>query len=32
MVSDLEAQTRTAMQGIKQTLYAARASFKDVVH
>ena len=29
---DLEAQTRRAMDGIKQTLEAAGASFKDVVH
>jgi enamine deaminase RidA (YjgF/YER057c/UK114 family) len=32
MVNDLEAQTRTAMDGIKTTLDAAGASFKDVVH
>jgi enamine deaminase RidA (YjgF/YER057c/UK114 family) len=32
MVNDLEAQTRRAMDGIKQTLDASRASFKDVVH
>jgi len=32
MVNDLEAQTRAAMDGIKQTLEAAGASFKDVVH
>jgi enamine deaminase RidA (YjgF/YER057c/UK114 family) len=32
MVNDLEAQTRAAMDGIKQTLDAAGASFKDVVH
>jgi 2-iminobutanoate/2-iminopropanoate deaminase len=32
MVNDLEAQTRAAMEGIKQTLDAAGASFKDVVH
>jgi enamine deaminase RidA (YjgF/YER057c/UK114 family) len=32
MVNDLEAQTRRAMDGIKQTLDAAGASFKDVVH
>jgi 2-iminobutanoate/2-iminopropanoate deaminase len=32
MVNDLETQTRAAMDGIKQTLDAARASFKDVVH
>jgi 2-iminobutanoate/2-iminopropanoate deaminase len=32
MVNDLEAQTRAAMGGIKQTLDAAGASFKDVVH
>src|SRR5262249_61193957 len=31
MVNDLEAQTRAAMDGIKQTLDAAGASFKDVV-
>jgi enamine deaminase RidA (YjgF/YER057c/UK114 family) len=30
--NDLEAQTRRAMDGIKQTLEAAGASFKDVVH
>ena len=30
--NDLEAQTRAAMEGIKQTLEAAGASFKDVVH
>lgn len=30
--NDLEAQTRAAMEGIKQTLDAAGASFKDVVH
>jgi enamine deaminase RidA (YjgF/YER057c/UK114 family) len=29
MVNDLEAQTRAAMDGIKQTLDAAGASFKD---
>ena len=29
---DLEAQTRMAMEGIKQTLEAAGATFKDVVH
>ena len=28
----LEAQTRAAMDGIKQTLDASGASFKDVVH
>src|SRR5262245_61219466 len=32
MVNDLEAQTRAAMDGIKQTLDAAGSSFKDVVH
>jgi len=32
LVGDLEAQTRAAMEGIKQTLEAAGASFKDVVH
>jgi len=32
MTNDLEAQTRRAMDGIKQTLDAAGASFKDVVH
>jgi 2-iminobutanoate/2-iminopropanoate deaminase len=32
MTGDLEAQTRMAMEGIKQTLEAAGASFKDVVH
>ena len=32
MVNDLETQTRAAMDGIKQTLDAASASFKDVVH
>ena len=32
MVNDLEAQTRAAMEGIKKTLDAAGASFKDVVH
>jgi enamine deaminase RidA (YjgF/YER057c/UK114 family) len=32
MVNDLEAQTRRAMDGIKQTLDASGASFKDVVH
>ena len=32
MVNDLEAQTRAAMDGIKQTLDASDASFKDVVH
>ena len=32
MVNDLEAQTRAAMDGIKTTLDAAGASFKDVVH
>lgn len=32
MTNDLEAQTRRAMDGIKDTLDAAGASFKDVVH
>jgi len=32
MVNDLEAQTRRAMDVIKQTLDASGASFKDVVH
>ena len=32
MENDLEAQTRRAMEGIKQTLEASGASFKDVVH
>jgi 2-iminobutanoate/2-iminopropanoate deaminase len=32
MPNDLEAQTRMAMDGLKQTLEAAGASFKDVVH
>jgi enamine deaminase RidA (YjgF/YER057c/UK114 family) len=32
MPNDLEAQTRSAMDGIKLTLDAAGASFKDVVH
>jgi enamine deaminase RidA (YjgF/YER057c/UK114 family) len=32
MVNDLEAQTRRAMDGIKMTLDASGASFKDVVH
>jgi enamine deaminase RidA (YjgF/YER057c/UK114 family) len=32
MGNDLEAQTRRAMDGIKQTLDASGASFKDVVH
>jgi len=32
MPNDLEAQTRATMEGIKQTLEAAGASFKDVVH
>jgi 2-iminobutanoate/2-iminopropanoate deaminase len=32
MPNDLEAQTRAAMDGIKKTLDAAGASFKDVVH
>ena len=32
MPNDLEAQTRASMEGIKQTLQAANASFKDVVH
>jgi enamine deaminase RidA (YjgF/YER057c/UK114 family) len=31
MTNDLEAQTRAAMDGIKQTLEAAGASLKDVV-
>ncbi|OLC17842.1 MAG: hypothetical protein AUH29_00690 [Candidatus Rokubacteria bacterium 13_1_40CM_69_27] len=31
-VNDLETQTRMAMEGIKQTLEAAGATFKDVVH
>ena len=31
-VSPLEAQTRAAMDGIKKTLEASGASFKDVVH
>jgi len=30
--NDLEAQTRMAMDGIKRTLEAAGATFKDVVH
>src|SRR5262245_25290910 len=30
MVNDLEAQTRAAMDGIKQTLAASGASFKDL--
>lgn len=30
--NDLEAQTRASMEGIKQTLDAAGATFKDVVH
>ena len=30
--NDLEAQTRAAMEGIKQTLEAAGATFNDVVH
>jgi len=30
--NDLEAQTRASMDGIKQTLEAAGATFKDVVH
>src|SRR5215468_1531880 len=32
MVNDLEAQTRAAMDGIKQTLDASGASFKDMMH
>jgi enamine deaminase RidA (YjgF/YER057c/UK114 family) len=32
MTNDLEVQTRRAMDGIKATLDAAGASFKDVVH
>ena len=32
LANDLETQTRAAMEGIKQTLEAAGASFKDVVH
>jgi 2-iminobutanoate/2-iminopropanoate deaminase len=32
MPNDLEAQTRATMEGIKKTLEAANASFKDVVH
>jgi enamine deaminase RidA (YjgF/YER057c/UK114 family) len=32
MTNDLEAQTRRAMDGIKQTRESAGASFKDVVH
>jgi enamine deaminase RidA (YjgF/YER057c/UK114 family) len=32
MTNDLEAQTRRAMDDTKQTLEAAGASFKDVVH
>jgi enamine deaminase RidA (YjgF/YER057c/UK114 family) len=32
MVNDLETQTRAAMDGIKQTLDASGASFKDLVH
>jgi 2-iminobutanoate/2-iminopropanoate deaminase len=32
MPNDLEAQAKAAMEGIKQTLDAAGASFKDVVH
>jgi 2-aminomuconate deaminase len=32
MPNDLEAQTRAAMDGIKNTLEAAGGSFKDVVH
>ena len=32
MPNDLEAQTRATMEGIKKTLEAAGASFKDVVH
>lgn len=32
MPNDLEAQTKAAMEGIRQTLDAAGASFRDVVH
>jgi len=32
MPNDLEAQTRATMEGIKKTLEASGASFKDVVH
>jgi 2-iminobutanoate/2-iminopropanoate deaminase/2-aminomuconate deaminase len=32
MPNDLEVQTRASMEGIKKTLEAANASFKDVVH
>jgi 2-iminobutanoate/2-iminopropanoate deaminase len=32
MPNDLEVQAKAAMEGIKQTLDAAGASFKDVVH
>jgi enamine deaminase RidA (YjgF/YER057c/UK114 family) len=32
MPNDLEAQTKAAMDGIRQTLEAAGASFRDVVH
>src|SRR6059036_14556 len=32
MPNDLEAQTRAAMDGIKNTLEAAGGSFNDVVH
>lgn len=32
LTNDLEAQTRLAMDGIKKTLEAAGATFKDVVH
>ena len=32
MPNDLEVQAKAAMEGIKQTLEAAGASFKDVVH
>jgi enamine deaminase RidA (YjgF/YER057c/UK114 family) len=32
MPNDLETQTPSAMDGIKKTLEAAGASFKDVVH
>ncbi len=32
MPNDLEAQTRATMEGMKKTLEAAGASFKDVVH
>jgi enamine deaminase RidA (YjgF/YER057c/UK114 family) len=32
MPNDLEAQTRASMEGIKKTLEAAGATFRDVVH